>query len=63
VNTPAHVERLPAPTFAARTLFRLLSRLALVTGMAPIVAPLIGSQILRRASTVWSGYAVQMRSP
>jgi cyclopropane-fatty-acyl-phospholipid synthase len=28
VNAPQHVERLPAPTFAARTLFRLLSRLA-----------------------------------
>ncbi len=28
MNTPEHVERLPAPTLAARTLFRLLSRLA-----------------------------------
>jgi MFS transporter, DHA1 family, multidrug resistance protein len=39
-----------------RAAARLLSRLALVTGMAPIVAPLIGSQILRFTS--WRGVFV-----
>lgn len=33
--------------FSGRALVRMLSRLALVTGLAPILAPLIGSQLLR----------------
>lgn len=33
--------------FGGRPLIRMLSRLALVTGLAPIVAPVIGSQLLR----------------
>ncbi|BDI21498.1 multidrug effflux MFS transporter [Herbiconiux sp. L3-i23] len=33
--------------FGGRPLVRMLSRLALVTSLAPIVAPLIGSQLLR----------------
>ena len=32
--------------FGGRPLVRMLSRLALVTGLAPIVAPLVGSQLL-----------------
>ncbi len=33
--------------FGGRPLVRMLSRLALVTGLAPILAPVIGSQLLR----------------
>lgn len=33
--------------FSGRALVRMLSRLALVTGLAPILAPLAGSQLLR----------------
>ncbi|WP_236683502.1 multidrug effflux MFS transporter [Demequina aurantiaca] len=33
--------------FAGQSLIRMLSRMALVTGLAPVLAPVIGSQLLR----------------
>ncbi len=39
--------------FGGRPMVRMLSRLALVTSLAPIVAPLVGSQLLR--TTDWRG--------
>ncbi len=42
--------------FGGRPLVRMLSRLAMVNGLAPILAPVIGSQILRFAS--WRGIFV-----
>ncbi len=42
--------------FGGQPLVRMLSRLALVTGLAPILAPVIGSQLLR--VTDWRGIFV-----
>lgn len=42
--------------FGGQPLVRMLSRLALVTGLAPILAPVIGSQLLR--VTEWRGIFV-----
>jgi len=42
--------------FGGRPLVRMLSRLALVTSLAPILAPLVGSQLLR--ATDWRGIFV-----
>lgn len=42
--------------FGGQPLVRMLSRLALVTGLAPILAPVIGSQLLR--ITDWRGIFV-----
>ncbi|BDZ45723.1 hypothetical protein GCM10025866_16320 [Naasia aerilata] len=39
--------------FGGRALVRMLSRLALVTSLAPVVAPVIGSQLLRAVD--WRG--------
>lgn len=42
--------------FGGKPLVRMLSRLALVNGLAPILAPVIGSQLLR--ATSWRGIFV-----
>lgn len=42
--------------FGGRPLVKMLSRLALVNGLAPILAPVIGSQLLR--ATSWRGIFV-----
>ncbi|MEP6842170.1 MAG: multidrug effflux MFS transporter, partial [Pseudolysinimonas sp.] len=44
--------------FGGQPLVRMLSRLALVTGLAPILAPVIGSQLLR--VTDWRGVFVAL---
>lgn len=44
--------------FSGRALVRMLSRLALVTGLAPILAPLVGSQLLRVVD--WRGVFVAL---
>ncbi|MFJ4175316.1 multidrug effflux MFS transporter [Microbacterium sp. NPDC089696] len=44
--------------FAGQRLVRVLSRLALVTGLAPILAPVVGSQLLRLLD--WQGLFIAL---